>query len=682
LSITDFIQFGLGWPVWLAAAGVLGMLLLLIMIPLARRPQASGVMARTLMKGATLHDRLLSGFRLVAAIPILLLLPLLALISTSTVRDAQLPQIERLVASIEASVPQLLQSRITGIESVAGHMMSAGHADANSLREMLMRHHASNLEFASLWIARRSGDVVAASAVRSGRVEPWTGPVAGVAMMDSFKRAVIDGGLYVSPVRKGAAANKAPMMFVSAPISLDGDPQWGYVQGLLNLENVTGGLVSQGSVDSVSAVITDQRNRIILTSPGLALIPFSDLSAHPLMRAAASAPPGKVYSFSGIVNNDGKAAQYLAVNKKLDNGWQVYAAATQAKAGMTVLIYMALGLIWALLALMLARGLAPLYGEVVAQPLQKLEESLEVFDAARTITIMPPAPSDAPQEIRQAYARVRESMQNSRDAYRNMLKVVNEGNELRNKLRSMSGSVSQKIRAVKSNPVKSNHGVQPGAVSVDSLDTLGSHDETIIAERTAGGSKLDLAQDESTSGASSVGGHDSVTGLPGRDVFEGFFGEAWTLGAADSRPISAIVVRVDETDNEGLRHVADKLQVTAGRTLDLVARIAKWDFGLVLPDTDLQGALALASRLHGELQGQDVVISFGVASIVPNHNGNAKSFLDVCKRAVAAARTKGEGEIAFVGEKGKLMLHSAPEVPEKNSNLDIIDWDMDEEASA
>jgi GGDEF domain-containing protein len=379
------------------------------------------------------------------------------------------------------------------------------------------------------------------------------------------------------------------------------------------------------------------------------------------------------------VNNDGKSAQYMAVNKKLDNGWQVYATATQAKAGITVLIYMVLGLIWALLALMLARGLAPLYGEVVVQPLQKLEESLEVFDAARTITIMPPAPNDAPQEIRQAYARVRESMQNSRDAYRNMLKVINEGNDLRNKLRSMSGSGSgsQKIRAV-----KPNHGDKQDAISEDSLEALGSNDETIVAERIAGGPKLEMAQDESTSGEYSAGGHDSVTGLPGQDVFEGFFGEAWTLGVSDSRPISVIVVRVDETDNKRLGLVADKLKVTAARTLDLVARITKWDFGLVLPDADLEGALTLAGRLHEELQEQDVVISFGVASIVPNNNGNAQSFLDICNRAVAAARKKGDGQIAFVSDKGKLMLHSVPEAPDKNSKFDMIDWDTGEEASA
>jgi len=677
LSFTNFIHFDLGWPVWLAAAGVLGMLSMLVLIPLARRPQASGLLAHTLMKGATLNRRLLVGFRLVAALPILLLLPLLAVISLSTVRDAQLPQIERLAASIEASVPQLLQSRITGIESLAGHMTSAGRSDEYTLRESLLRHHVSNQEFASLWVTRRSGDIVAASAVRNGLAEPWAGPAAGVAMMDSFKRAVIEGGLYISPARKGAAADEAPMIFVSAPVSLDGDPQWGFVQGLLNLRNVTDGFVNQGSVDSVSAVITDQRNRVILASPGLALTPYGDLSTHPLMASAAAVPPGKVYSFSGIVNNDGKAAHYVAVNKKLANGWQVFATATQAKAGTTVLIYMALGLIWALLALMLARGIAPLYGEVVSHPLQKLEESLEVFDAARTVTIMPPAPNDAPQEIRQAYARVRESMQKSRDAYRNMLKVVNEGNDLRNKLRSVSGSVSQKIRAV--TPESAN---RLGDVSGKDITSAVDHDQTVVAEQT-GSQNLEIDQDqsksESQSGAFVVERQDSVTGLPGLDVFRGFFGEAWTLGAADSRPISTIIVRVDETNHANLRIVADKLKVTTARTLDLVARIAEWDFGLVLPDTDLEGALSVANRLHEALQDQEVVFTFGVASIVPNDTGNAQSFLDVCQRAVTAARKKGDGQVAFVSEQGKLKLHK---VPDKNSKFDMIDWETSEEASA
>ena len=241
-------------------------------------------------------------------------------------------------------------------------------------------------------------------------------------------------------------------------------------------------------------------------------------------------------------------------------------------------------------------------------------------------------------------------MQNSRDSYRNMLKVVNEGDALRKKLRSvkLSAATPEGDRKL-------------GDVS-NSNSELGQ----------------DAPQSESQSGASAIERHDSVTGLPGLDVFEGFFGEAWALGTTDSRPISVIIVRVDETNNENLRNIADELKLTAARTLDLVARVAELDFGLVLPDTDLGGVLAVANRLREALQNQEVIISIGVASIVPNDNGNPQSFLDVCQRAVAAAREKGDGQVAFVSEKGKLMLHQAPGT---NSKPDTIDWETSEEAS-
>ncbi len=649
MPLSDFIQFGLGWPVWLAAAGVLVMLLLLAVILLARRPQVSGLLTRTLMRESTLHGRLLFGFRLVAAVPVLTLLPLLAVISTTTVQDTQLPQIERLAASIATSVPRLVQGRVTGIGSLAGHIVAAGKADELALSEALLRHHVANKEFASLWVARSNGDVVAASAIKAGKAALWAGPVAGVAMMDSFKRAVLADELYVSSVKKGAAADEAPMVFVSAPISLNGDAHWGFIQGLLNLRLVVDGLVTQGTIDSVSAIITDQRNRVILASPGLALIPFSDISGHPLMTAAASVAPGMTYNFSGIVNNDGGATNYVAVSRPLDNGWHVFAAATQAKANMTVLIYMAVGLIWGLLALMLARGIAPIYGEVVAQPLQKLEESLEVFDAARTITIIPPAPNDAPQEIRQTYARVRQSMQNSRDAYRNMLKVVKEGTELRKEL---------------------------GKTKEDRNDETGTSGQPMAVERPSGPPDLEFAQEVSSPQEPWLGRLDLVTELAGRKVFEGFFGEAWMLGVTDSRPISLALVRINKTDEQSLRLVAQKLKAMAGRTIDLVARISENEFGLVLPDTDLRGALALVNRIRGDLHNEvseQVKINYGTASIVPNENGNAKSFLDMCRRALAAAHQKGNGQVVFINEKGKLALLS---------RADMIDWDPGEEASA
>jgi len=657
LFFRELAQFSVGWPVWLAVAGVLVMLLLLVAIPWLGRPQAAELLARTLMNGTTLRSRLLVGFRLVAIVPVLTLLPLLAVISTVTMQDYVVPRVEGLATSIAISIPPLIQGRVTGIESLAGHIAVAGRSDDASLRDALLRHHASSPEFASLWIARPTGDIVAATAIKDGSAVPWSGPVAGVAMMDAFKRAVIAGELYVSPVEKGVAVDAAPIMLVSAPVALDGNSRWGFVQGLLNLRTVAGGLVSQGATDSVSVVVTDQRNRVILSSSGLVLTPLSDLSGHPLITAATSGNNGpenegqeNAYSFSGALNGDRDNTRYVAAARSLDNGWQVFALATQAKADLTLLIYMLLGLIWAMLAVVLARGLAPLYGQAIAQPLQKLDESLDVFDAERTISIIPSPPPEAPQEIHQTYARVRESMRNSRDAYRNMLKAVSEGIELRKSLRDATGQDADGA------PVAVG---RPGA-----------------GKRPSGAQDLAVAQEPSTPDATWVGRIDSVTQLSGLDVFEGFFGEAWALGAADSRPMSVVLVRIGATDDQTLKLVAQKLKNGVGRTLDLVARIAAWEFGMILPDTDLNGALSVAEKmcdgLQVEISGQTVMISFGVASIVPNASGNAQSFLDMCHRALAAAHQEGDGQIAFLSDKGKLALHSRG---------DLIDWDSSAEAS-
>jgi hypothetical protein len=68
---------------------------------------------------------------------------------------------------------------------------------------------------------------------------------------------------------------------------------------------------------------------------------------------------------------------------------------------------------------------------------------------------------------------------------------------------------------------------------------------------------------------------------------------------------------------------------------------------------------------------------------VPTDKGNAKSFLDLCHRALAAAQQEGDGQIAFVSDKGKLILHTGVDhSDDDHSGADSIDWDTDEEASA
>jgi hypothetical protein len=53
--------------------------------------------------------------------------------------------------------------------------------------------------------------------------------------------------------------------------------------------------------------------------------------------------------------------------------------------------------------------------------------------------------------------------------------------------------------------------------------------------------------------------------------------------------------------------------------------------------------------------------------MVPNANGNAKSFVGVGQRVLQASNKKGDGFIAYADEKGKIQMAS---------QADVIEWDQ------
>ncbi|MFW2406063.1 MAG: diguanylate cyclase domain-containing protein, partial [Gammaproteobacteria bacterium] len=140
--------------------------------------------------------------------------------------------------------------------------------------------------------------------------------------------------------------------------------------------------------------------------------------------------------------------------------------------------------------------------------------------------------------------------------------------------------------------------------------------------------------------------------------------------------LSLVLLALGSKNEDTLKAVGDALCGKGGRTLDLVARIGVHEFAVVLPDTDLQGALTVANRTQLAVQKVLAKIggerlpetNFAVVSIVPNSDGNAKSFVDVGRRVLKASNKKGDGFIAYADENGKIRLAT---------NADVVDWDQD-----
>ena len=149
---------------------------------------------------------------------------------------------------------------------------------------------------------------------------------------------------------------------------------------------------------------------------------------------------------------------------------------------------------------------------------------------------------------------------------------------------------------------------------------------------------------------------DALTGLLNRRGFESQMAFAVALARRSTRPLSVIAVDVDhfkrvndtyghEAGDEVLRRLARTLE-TRLRGSDVIARLGGEEFVALLPDTDLEGARAIAQTLVTAMaQQQDpvvgtITVSAGVASM----RGADDTGAAILRRSdIALYEAKGQG---------------------------------------
>ena len=629
---TELADYGLIWAVLLAWSGVVVITALLLMLVI-KNSGVSKFLGRTLLGAPKLSGRLMLGFSLIGIVPVVTMAAFLAVNAASALGQEQVAQLEGQAATVANSVPPLIEQKASGIDALARHISARAGLTETALRDMLLRHHQVNQEFVSMWVARPDGQVLVATAASNGNAKPWPGPRAGVAWMESFQPAVDEGALYVSPVFKGTAPAYDPMIVISAPVLGNENAPKGFLQAQLNVGALVGGIVDAPSSAGIHTVIVNAANRVVLASPGLSFLPFQSLAGHPLSEPAGSS--GGV-GFTGIIEVTGESGSYVAVEQPAGNGWRVFAIASRSGVIGLVLMHLGLALLWVPVVLLLARGLASLYGGAVAKPLKQLDESLDIFDVGRTVSLVPPAPDGASVEILKVYDAVRGLMRKSRNAYGNMLRAVNEGAELRQEL--------ENVVSDRENGVDAEIGAEISAEEMTISDLPQSDVVTVDPEATY------------------VGRLDWVTALAGQELFEEFLTQAWALGVTDGRPVSLLLFGITNGDEVTMKSVAKSLSDSAGRVLDMVARTEAERFSLLLPDTDLDGARAVAKRalkrVQSEMQPdssqQVLTINVGVVSIVPDTDSDPRAFTRLAARVLKAAQNKGNGKIAYISSKGRV----------------------------
>lgn len=163
---------------------------------------------------------------------------------------------------------------------------------------------------------------------------------------------------------------------------------------------------------------------------------------------------------------------------------------------------------------------------------------------------------------------------------------------------------------------------------------------------------------------------DHLTKVANRKGFDDRFELEWRRMARHQRPLSLIMCDVDyfkkyndlyghQAGDACLANVASVLRRCVGRAGDLVARYGGEEFAIILPCTNIHGALAVANFACNLLrraglphQSSDtgfVTVSFGIACAIPEKFLNSKELIESADKALYQAKKQGRNCISIQG---------------------------------
>lgn len=156
---------------------------------------------------------------------------------------------------------------------------------------------------------------------------------------------------------------------------------------------------------------------------------------------------------------------------------------------------------------------------------------------------------------------------------------------------------------------------------------------------------------------------DSLTQIPNRRNFDRVLEKEMKKTARNNTPISLLLMDIDYFKNfndtyghtEGdtcLKRVARALEQVAARPGDFVARYGGEEFAMILPETDLRGAMHIAeqaqaavARLHiphnSSRVSRDISISVGVATKANGADYPPTAFIEKADTALYRAKANG-----------------------------------------
>ncbi len=156
---------------------------------------------------------------------------------------------------------------------------------------------------------------------------------------------------------------------------------------------------------------------------------------------------------------------------------------------------------------------------------------------------------------------------------------------------------------------------------------------------------------------------DGLTQVANRRYFDDYLAREWKRMTREQKPLSLILFDVDffkryndhyghQVGDDCLVKVAQAAKQAVKRPADLVARYGGEEFVIVLPKTDLDGAIAIAKNIQDELLylqiaheksevSRFVTISIGIACQIPTPDTDSKQMIGEADAALYMAKRQG-----------------------------------------
>ena len=159
---------------------------------------------------------------------------------------------------------------------------------------------------------------------------------------------------------------------------------------------------------------------------------------------------------------------------------------------------------------------------------------------------------------------------------------------------------------------------------------------------------------------------DSLTKIANRRCFDERLFNEWLRLYRTQKHLSLLMIDVDffkvyndtyghQLGDECLVQIAQALFHSCLRTYDLVARYGGEEFAVLLPHTDLQGAIVVAQRIQENIENLNiphenssitshVTVSIGISSLIPLMNESPQILVHQADKALYLSKDKGRNQ--------------------------------------